>query len=129
MSTLHTTLMVAFVVGLESGIFSLTSSPHTPLNLIISCGLESTVITIIKEAYNKCYLLLPAFHFSTSLEHFGHLSFGNDNVFNLTDEPEVTEKLFGQQSLQSVRLQTGQLLNLLPKTIFALNKSFSNFPH
>ena len=51
------TFVVAFVVGLESTEVSLAQNPHNLLNLIILCGLESPTINIIKEAYNKCYLL------------------------------------------------------------------------
>jgi len=50
--------MVAFVLGLESARVSFTPNPHNLLNLIILCGLKSTSINIIQEAYNKCYLLL-----------------------------------------------------------------------
>ena len=35
----------------------LNTKPARILNLIISCGLKSTAAKIIKEAYNKCYLL------------------------------------------------------------------------
>ena len=48
------TVLVAFVVGLESTKLSLTPYPHNLLKLIKLCGLESTAINIIKEAYNKC---------------------------------------------------------------------------
>jgi hypothetical protein len=44
------TLMVAFVLGLESTNVSFTLNPHNLLKLIILCGLESTEFKIVKEA-------------------------------------------------------------------------------
>jgi hypothetical protein len=46
----RTTVFVAFVLGLENAKVSLAPNPHNLFNLIISCGLESTAINIIKEA-------------------------------------------------------------------------------
>jgi len=44
------TVVVENVVGLESAKISSTPNPHNLLNFIISCGLKSTAINIIKEA-------------------------------------------------------------------------------
>jgi len=44
------TVLVAFVLGLESTKFSFTQNPHNLLKLINLCGLESAAFKIIKEA-------------------------------------------------------------------------------
>jgi len=56
--SLKLTSGVFFVAGLKSSKLSFNAEPAHILKLIKLCGLESTAITIIKEAYNKYYLLL-----------------------------------------------------------------------